>query len=55
MEVMKDDSILTYAFDLSNLMKVEKRTVLSFPQLFGELGGLYEFISTLIFFILGRY
>ena len=53
--ILRHDTFLSFMFDLSNKIKVERRTVLSFPQVFGELGGLYEFLSTFIFFILGRY
>ena len=53
--ILRHDTFLSFMFDLSNKIKVETRTVLSFPQVFGELGGLYEFLSTFIFFILGRY
>lgn len=34
---------------------MEKRSVLSFPELFGNIGGLYEFLATVVVFILGRY
>ena len=54
-EMLNHDVIFSFIFDLSNQIKVETRTVISFPQLFGELGGLYEFISTFIVFIVGRY
>ena len=31
---------------LSNTVQVEKRQVNSYPEFFGELGGLFEFLST---------
>ena len=36
-------------------IKVEKRAVISLPQVFGDLGGLYECLSTLAIYIVGRY
>ena len=42
-------------FDLSQKIIVERRTVTSLTQLFGDLGGLYEFIATFIIFLIGRY
>ena len=42
-------------FDLSQKIIAEKRTVTSLTQLFGDLGGLYEFVATFIIFLIGRY
>ena len=50
-----DNVLIGYAFDLGQKIKVEKRIVNSFPQLFGDLGGLYEFVATIIVFLIGRY
>ena len=44
-----------YTFDIGMTIKVEKRTVISFPQVFSDLGGLYEFLATLAIHIVGRY
>ena len=50
----QDEGIfLVYYFDLSETIKVEKRIVTDFPTLFGELGGLYEFVRTLCIFCIG--
>ena len=29
--------------------------MLSFPQLFGDLGGLYVFLATMVLYVIGRY
>ena len=44
-----------YLFDLSQMIKVEKRQVTSLPELFGDLGGLYEFFATLSVTCIGAY
>ena len=53
----KDDQSIFqfYLFDLSQTIKVEKRQVTSLPELFGELGGLYEFFATLSVTLIGAY
>lgn len=43
-----------YRFDLSQKIIVEKRQVTSMPTLFGDLGGLYEFIATIAITLIGR-
>jgi len=40
---------------LSNKISVEKRVVTSLVSLFGDLGGLYEFMATGVIFLIGRY
>ena len=50
-----EDQLYKYTFDIGMAIKVEKRAVISFPQVFGDLGGLYEFLSTLAIYIVGRY
>ena len=42
-------------FDLAQEVSIEKRVVLSLPQIFGDLGGLYEFASILVIFLIGRF
>lgn len=49
------NALLEYNFDLSQRIQVESRTVMSFPQIFGDLGGLYEFLATITIFLIGRY
>ena len=53
----EDESNLLYrqVFDLGQEVSIEKRTVLSLPQIFGDLGGLYEFASILVIFLIGRF
>ncbi len=34
---------------------MEKRQVISLPELFGDLGGLYEFFATLAVTLIGAY
>ena len=51
-----DDSLVsTYRFNLSQTIKVEKRQVTSLPALFGDLGGLYEFLATIVMTVIGSY
>ena len=51
-----DDSLVTtYRFHLSQTIKVEKRQVTSLPALFGDLGGLYEFLATIVMTVIGSY
>ena len=38
---------MTLNFDLSQFIKVEKRRVLSLPEIFGNVGGLYSFLATI--------
>ena len=45
---MAERGILAIAFELSQEIKVEKRQVTSIPGLFGDLGGLYEFLATIV-------
>jgi len=42
-------------FDLSQTIRVEKRQVYDCVTLFGDLGGLNQFIFTVMTFIIGRY
>ena len=44
-----------FFFDLSQKIYVERRTVTSVPQIFGDLGGLYEFHALIILSLIGRY
>ena len=50
---MPSDSLTHYRFDMSQTIKIEHRKVLSIPSLFGELGGLYEFLATIIVTLIG--
>ena len=47
--------VTTYRFHLSQTIKVEKRQVTSLPALFGDLGGLYEFLATIVCTVIGSY
>ena len=51
------DDYLLFSMDiyLGNKISVEKRVVTSFVSLFGELGGLYEFMATGIVYLISRY
>jgi len=44
-----------YYIDLSTEIRVEKREVLSLPSLFGEIGGLNDFLATIIVFLIGTF
>ena len=50
-----EDLVFAYNFDLSQSISVEHRYVLSFPELFGILGGLYEFLASSVIFLVGHY
>ena len=50
---MPADSLGHYRFDMSQTVKIEQRKVVSIPSLFGELGGLYEFLATIIVTLIG--
>ena len=45
--------LANYVFDLSPTIRIEKRRVFSLPVLFGDLGGLYEAMSTAAFLLVG--
>ena len=44
---------LVISFTISQQIKIEKRKVTSLPGLFGDLGGLYEFLATIIVVAIG--
>ena len=52
---MAEREIMVYAFELSQEIKVEKRQVTSIPGLFGDLGGLYEFLATIVATLVSGY
>ena len=45
--------LANYVFDLSPTIRIEKRRVFSLPVLFGDLGGLYEAMSTACALLIG--
>lgn len=47
--------LLECNFDLSQRIHFESRTVMSFPETLGELGGLYEILITIAMFLIDRY
>ena len=47
------DSMFNLCFELGQRVSIEKRVVLSIPSLFGEVGGLYDFLSALNLFVIG--
>ena len=47
------DAYFTYLIDLSQEIRIEKRQVTSLPSLFGEVGGLRDFMATLAVLIIG--
>ena len=49
-----DDALITFLFDLSQRVKIEKRVVTSIPALFGELGGLNDFLATIVVILIGN-
>ena len=49
-----NDLIISFFIDLSNEIKIEKRVVTSFPSIFGEIFGLYEFMATFAILIVGK-
>ena len=44
-----------FRFDLSQTIVKEKRQVMSWPVLFGDLGGLYEVLATISLFCIGSF
>jgi len=46
--------LITYWFDLSNEVKIEKRIVNSIPSVLGSIFGLKDLISIFIAFLIGR-
>jgi len=48
------DSIINYWIDLSQEVKIEKRVVTSLPSLFGEAGGLNDFLGSFVFLFVGQ-
>ena len=49
------DILVEYLFDLSTIVKVEKRVVTSLTSMLGEIGGLYGILFSLAYFILGKF
>ena len=50
---INEHSMFNMYFELGQKISVEKRVVLSIPSLFGEVGGLYDFLSALNLFVIG--
>ena len=48
----EDNALFTYWFDLGKEISIEGRTVVSFPQLFGDLSGIKDFFNFFILFII---
>ena len=40
---------------MGSKVKIEKRKIISLPNLFGEIGGLKDFFATLIILLIGGY
>ena len=53
-DYMPEEVFTQYRFDLSQRIIIEKRQVTSLPTLFGDLGGLYEFIATIVITLIAR-
>jgi len=51
----EEDALITYFFDLSNQIKIEKRIVNSIPSVLGSVFGLKDLLSILITFLIGRF
>ena len=50
-----DDSLVhTFQIDLSLAIKIEKRVVTSLLSLFGEIGGLNDFMAAFILIFIGN-
>ena len=47
------DAYFTYLFDLSQEIRIEKRAVTSLPSIFGDVGGLRDFMSTVAVLVIG--
>ena len=47
--------MFAFVMELGEEIKIEKRVVTSFPALFGDLGGLFDFLSYLVVFLIGGY
>ena len=48
------NAVFNYDFDLSKKVIIENRTVTGILALFGDLGGLYDFLAALIAFGISR-
>ena len=50
-----DNSLVhTFQIDLSLAIKIEKRVVTDILSLFGEIGGLHDFMAAFIFLFIGN-
>ena len=49
------ESIASFYFQLGTTVKIESRVVNSLPELFGSIGGLREFFSTLTLLLIGGF
>lgn len=49
------NNLSTFYFDMSEVIKIEKRVVTSLPGFFGDIGGLRDFISTGIVLLIGPF
>ena len=49
-----NDTVLhSYQLDMSNAIKIEKRVVTDLISLFGDIGGLNDFLATFIIVLIG--
>ena len=51
--IQKEDVQFALMFDVSQQIQIEKRQVTSLPSLFGDVGGINEFLSTMIILVIG--
>ena len=52
---INQNSYLEYTLNMGPQIKIEKRIVTSLPSLFGEIGGLYDFLILIVLFIISGF
>ena len=55
MPISRENAFLDLYIDLSNEIKIEKRVVNSLPELFGSIGGLRDFLKSIVFVIIAGF
>ena len=50
-----EPAIASFYFDLSETIRIEKRVVSSLPEIFGEIGGLRDFLKEITFYFIAGF
>lgn len=53
MGIPEEDTMAAFYFQIDEKVKIEGRIVNSLPELFGSIGGLRDFLSSMVFFVIG--